>query len=26
VTVEAPADAEVLPLSGLEMEGLREFN
>jgi hypothetical protein len=26
LTVETPADAEVLPLSGLEMEGLREFN
>jgi hypothetical protein len=26
VTVQAPADAEILPLEGLESEGLREFN
>jgi hypothetical protein len=26
LVVDAPDDAEVLPLSGLEMEGLREFN
>jgi hypothetical protein len=26
VTITAPDDAEVLPLDGMEMEGLREFN